>query len=142
MAPYIKINKLGLIFYILKHDTFKLCLVKVSCRSTANCRNGVTFRRNVIKTLCKTRCEKIVLRKRFWNTLWDRRCWKDVVRKSILRKTFLRKTLWDRRCEKDVVRKTLGEHQLWERRWEKDVGKTLWESLFQKRRCEKDVLRK
>ena len=65
MASHIKRNKLGLIFYILKHDTFKLCLVKVSCRSTANCRNGVTFRRNVIKTLCKTRCEKIVLRKRF-----------------------------------------------------------------------------
>ena len=64
MASHIKRNKLGLIFYILKHDTFKLCLIKVSCRSTANCRNGVTFRRNVIKT-CKTRCEKIVLRKRF-----------------------------------------------------------------------------
>ena len=32
--------------------------------------------------------------------LWERFCWKDVVRKDIVRKM-----LWERRCCKDVVRK-------------------------------------
>ena len=89
------------------------------------------------KTLCKTRCEKIVLQKRFWNALWDRCCWKDVVRKSILRKTF-----WERRCENDAVRKTLWEKTLWERydkiNLKKEVvRKTLWEKHCRLRRCER-----
>ena len=50
------------------------------------------------------------------NTLWERRCEKDVVRKTLW-KDVVRNTLWERRYKKDVVRKT------WDRR-EKDVPST------------------
>ena len=83
-------------------------------------------------------------------TLWEWRCEKDVVRKTLwvrcdkinLKKDVVRKTLWEkhcrlRRCERCdvnyIVRKTM-----WERHCEKDVvRKTLWE-----RRYEEDVVRK
>ena len=69
------------------------------------------------------RCEKEVARK----TLWEVNFRYDVVRKTLLEKCFekmvlrktlretmkdaMRNTLWERRCEKDVVRKTLWERQ-------------------------------
>ena len=78
-------------------------------------------------------------------TLLDRRCEKDVMRKTLgerrekinFKKDVLRKTLWEWRCEKDVVRKAL-----WKRcdkiNLKKDVvRKTLWEKHCRLRRCER-----
>ena len=90
------------------------------------------------KTFWERRCEKDVVRKTLWErcdkinlkTLWERRCEKYIADWDVVRDVAWI-TLWERRCEKDIVRKTLRE-----RRCEKDVmRKMLWE-----RRCAKDVV--
>ena len=77
-------------------------------------------------------------------TFWERRCEKDVVRKTLWERCgkINLKTLGERRCQKYIadwdVARDVAWITLWERQYEKDiVRKTLWE-----RRYEENVVRK